>query len=112
MATSLDQPTEYDRLSDLEKTALQAWIQSSIRPAGRYNASTSYGLKHRFEAVGFYITNGAFKGAMVAAGYKPRDETAHNWQFKIKVLPTVTPTEQAGFDDLVKLVKTSWQANG
>ena len=49
-----------------------------------HNNLTSYGIKHRFERSpgGFYITNGAFKGAMMFEGYKHSQGV--NWYFNIK----------------------------
>jgi len=43
-------------------------------------------LKHRCEnaAGGFYISNGQFKGAMLAAGYVPIDSSDRNWHFCAK----------------------------
>jgi hypothetical protein len=83
----LNQPEAYAQLTPTEQAALQEWIRLAIRPSrgtGKYNAADSYSLKHDFErAPGFYITNGAFKGAMRAAGYEPVDPTALNWQFRI-----------------------------
>ncbi len=79
----------YNTLSPAQQAALHAWVGHAIRPGtGRTSAGrmSSYGLKHCFERSpgGFYLTNGAFKGAMLAAGYEPRDSTALNWQFRIE----------------------------
>ena len=50
----------------------------------KYSTRTSYGIKHDFEREGFYLTNGQFKGAMLAAGYDPEKANELNWTFKIK----------------------------
>lgn len=80
----LDQPEAFNMLDPLEKAALLAWIGYAMRPASRYSDHTSYGMKHAFEHVCFYATNGQFKGAMLAAGYEPEDPTELNWVFKVK----------------------------
>ncbi len=76
----------YDALTDMAKAALQAWIQHAVAPApARTNAWSSSFLKQEFEAVGFSITNGAFKGAMLAAGYEPKKRSdAPDWYFAVK----------------------------
>lgn len=104
---ALDLPSDYTTLSDLEQTALQAWIRLAIRPARRYHRSTSYGLKHHFEKVGFYITNGAFKGAMQAAGYAPRTPTARNWEFKIRLRPSAPTPAHVDFVQRVQRVRAT-----
>ena len=82
-----NQPTEYDLLSEKEKAALQKWIDERIRPniIKTYNRSfTSYGLKHYFEhEVGLYVSNGAFKGAMLEAQILPKNPKDLNWVFKL-----------------------------
>lgn len=87
----VNDPTAYATLSASKQATVQAWIRRAIAPGtGRTSAGrmSSYGLKHLFERsapVGFYMTNGQFKGAMCAAGYEPRDPAALNWQFRIEV---------------------------
>jgi hypothetical protein len=76
----------YDVLPPEEQAALQTWIRLAVAPASRSDGRTSYGIKHDFETVGFYVPNGAFKGAMLAAGYEPTpgSKAAKNWQFRIR----------------------------
>ncbi|RDW15957.1 hypothetical protein [Oceanobacillus chungangensis] len=82
-------PKEYERLMLLEKFMLEVWIQKCLAPNQtinyNYQSPSSYGLKHRFESskYGFYITNGQFKGAMLAADFKPKDSRQLNWTFKL-----------------------------
>lgn len=82
-----NQPTDYDLLSEEEKAALQKWIDERIRSyiIKKFNGSfTSYGLKHYFEReVGIYVSNGAFKGAMLEAQILPKNYEDLNWKFKI-----------------------------
>jgi hypothetical protein len=83
--TAIDSPDEYRNLPRHKRGQLQAWIEENIAPRKTLNPRTSYGLKHAFEnsADGFYTTNGQFKGAMLAAGYRPVDAYALNWTFRI-----------------------------
>jgi len=80
----LDLPAAYDELSQAEKDALAYWIEHAICKATRYSKRTSYGIKHDFERDGFYLTNGQFKGAMLAAGHQPENAQELNWRFKVK----------------------------
>ena len=80
----LDMPEAYSDLTPLQKEALAYWIDHAMCYATRYSKRTSYGIKHDFEAEGFYITNGQLKGAMLAAGYQPEDAKELNWTFKVK----------------------------
>ena len=80
--------TDYDRLSPDERARLADWIAWAYRPARRRLNETSYGMKHRFENHrgpdgGFYISNGQFKGAMLAAGHAPVDRYELNWEFRV-----------------------------
>lgn len=83
---NLDHPERYLDLPPEVKTALDDWIQLKFEPARRMNRDrTSYGLKHLFQREsGIYIYNGAFKGAMLAAGFMPDDPDDQNWYFKMK----------------------------
>lgn len=85
MKRDLNHPDDYERLAAAEKRALVTWINAVMAPAYRVDThATSYGMKHDFEEVGFYVTNGQFKGAMLACGYKPVDPAALNWRFRVK----------------------------
>ncbi|MBA2442601.1 MAG: hypothetical protein H0V53_09380 [Rubrobacter sp.] len=87
----LDPPAEYAELSAAERTALLSWIAEYISPRKTPNKRTSYGIKHAFEAStgGFYVSNGAFKGAMLAAGYEPVCPEELNWRFRISTRKVV-----------------------
>lgn len=82
-------PEEYEQLTDSQKNKLQLWIKECLIPHKtknyNYGTPTSYGLKHRFQYsnVGFYVTNGQFKGSMLAAGFTPRNKQEVNWVFKL-----------------------------
>jgi len=65
---------------------LIAWIRAAIKPASRVaqHAQSSYGLKHVYEhGTGVYVTNGEFKGAMIACGLLPTDPEARNPVYRI-----------------------------
>lgn len=83
-----DLPSAYDELSPEQKHTLEDWIAAWLIPGKKINKShTSYGLKHYFEASerGFYISNGQFKGAMLALGFRADDPESLNWCFNITV---------------------------
>jgi hypothetical protein len=101
--TGVNDPARYDRMPKEEQQALREWIAAVLRPATRvHHDHTSYGLKHVFEGdnalgtpmrrrgprvrlrTGFYVDNGQFKGAMLAAGYEPEDRSAMNWLFRFR----------------------------
>lgn len=90
-------PSAYAALSVEDQAALAAWIAAHIQPSRRRFKQTSYGLKHVFERSpsGFYVTNGAFKGAMQAAGYAAIDETVVNWSYRIAEATTGCLTQRA-----------------
>ncbi len=81
----LDSPAEFSELSADERRAVLEWIAEHISPRKTPNPRTSYGIKHSFEssAGGFYVSNGSFKGAMLAAGYEPVCPEERNWRFRI-----------------------------
>lgn len=80
----VNDPAHFERLKPEEKTALAEWIALTLTKGPRRHSLTSYGLKHVFEKAGFYVTNGQFKGAMLAAGHEPIDPKALNWSFRVK----------------------------
>lgn len=82
----INSPEYYQELSDEEKERLCDWIICNIFPRKTPNHEhSSYKLKHYFEhdKGGFYITNGQFKGAMIACGFEPVNENELNWHFSI-----------------------------
>jgi hypothetical protein len=79
-------PATFQRLTPEEQSALVDWIRAVLAPAKTVFRRNSYGMKHDFarEPDGFYIYNGAFKGAMLAAGFHPVDRDEVNWRFRVK----------------------------
>jgi hypothetical protein len=81
-----NEPNEFEKLSEEEKLTVASWIATYLDPIKSFNEKhRSYGMKHLFERSeeGFYISNGAFKGAMVDCGFKVKDKTALNWVFNV-----------------------------
>lgn len=81
----LDRPADFMNLDDEVKQRVVHWCKKYFIVTNTfYLQSTSYGLKHVFEKdTDIYLTNGQFKGAMLLAGFKPKDRTELNWNFNI-----------------------------
>lgn len=81
--SGLDNPREFYKLDKETQDALLYWISTNLTERKGYNHRiTSYRLKHLLP---FYVTNGAFKGAMLQAGYKVLDKNKLNWNFNINI---------------------------
>lgn len=80
-----DSPLAFLDLEEYKQSALYEWCNSLEKVQKINKRHTSYGLKHIFakDNKGFYAYNGAFKGAMLLAGFKVADETELNWRFNI-----------------------------
>ena len=74
-----------DNLSPVEQEIVLLWIRERLMPRKTVNdRHTSYGLKHCMEHdTGIYMTNNAFKDAMLHCGYAPHDEHELNWTYCI-----------------------------
>lgn len=95
--TDLDQPEEFDRLKATEKRALLQWIGECFEKSPTAASAHSYGMKHWFQHERrIYVTNGAYKGAMLAAGFAPVDCSELNWQFYCRWTPRCTAKTRAG----------------
>ncbi len=82
----LNNPDDFKNLTEEQQEILQDWILKNLERDNRFDLATnSYDLKHIFSDSlnGFYITNGQFKGAMLAAGYEVKDELLENWCFNV-----------------------------
>ncbi|MGB9609401.1 MAG: hypothetical protein ACPL7M_00395 [Bryobacteraceae bacterium] len=79
-------PAGFQKLEPEQQAALLDWIRAVLVPAKTVFRRTSYGMKHDFEREpdGFYIYNGAFKGAMLEAGFQPVDASEINWRFRVR----------------------------
>ena len=85
---SENNPVDYDRLTHYQKERLSGWIDTYLKPyktqKTQLHYPNSYELKHCFQFNGgFYVSNGAFKGAMLEKGYKVHDRTFLNWTFNV-----------------------------
>lgn len=87
MVHTINDISEFDKLYPEQQIQLVTWCEKSlIQIKNITNCRSSYGLKHDFEysTDGFYISNGAFKGAMIKAGFKYKEYIGSpNWHFNI-----------------------------
>lgn len=82
----VNQPSDFYNLSEDKQKELLNWIRENLKQVKGFNVwNSSYGLKHLFETPtsGFYTTNGAFKGAMLEAGFRVKDTSQLNWHFNV-----------------------------
>ena len=82
-----DDPREFCRLTFDERVRLLAWLAESFEPGPRVlRGATSYSVKHEFQYAegGFYVVNGAMKGALLALGFSICDRSVQNWQFRAR----------------------------
>lgn len=80
---------EQYNLTEGEQETLLRWINNNfVLVTTPWRKETSYTLKHVFErsSVGFYVTNGHFKGAMSAAGFSPVNPSEKNWVFRVRFM--------------------------
>ena len=83
----IDEPARFNELSPAKQELVVAWIRSVMKPAKTQGRVTSYGFKHFCEQeVGFYVCNGAMKGAMLAAGYSPTNPSEQNTCYRVRPL--------------------------
>ena len=68
--TEYDDPKQFLELPSWKQIKLINWILNKLEPSKGINQN--------------YSQNGAFKGAMMVAGFKVANETAQNWKFNIK----------------------------
>jgi transcriptional regulator with XRE-family HTH domain len=77
----------YDSLEPEVREKVIEWITANVAPASKIYPYSSYCLKHDAEdAIGHYIRNHEFKGAMLVCGYEPTpgSEGDVNWRYRIK----------------------------
>jgi len=99
-------PQRFNELSAGQQAVLVGWIRDVLVRAQPVFARTSYGMKHDFEREpeGFYVTNGMFKGAMLAAGFRPVDASELNWRFRVKPVRELDAWEK----DKLRLIGRGW----
>lgn len=97
-----NRPEDFRSLDSGVRRHLLHWIHATFEEAAstRPCPASSYGLKHLFERIPVesdvwngiephYVTNGQFKGAMIALGYLPDRPNAVNPEYRIKFRPGV-----------------------
>ncbi|QVI98758.1 hypothetical protein KFR76_00630 [Corynebacterium diphtheriae] len=113
-STSTDgDPSAFLQLDSVDQQVLLDWIGENLWVGEKWNMEhTSYGLKHIFARhTGIYVTNAAFKDAMVLAGFTARWAGQLNHHYRIhplspglekpncvgnqRVLPRRRPTRRA-----------------
>jgi hypothetical protein len=91
-------PARFFELTAAERRVVLFWIRSVMKTAENPSETTSYGMKHHCEEeAGFYICNGAFKGAMLAASHDPVDPAERNARYLVRPLklpPLDNPRKQ------------------
>lgn len=80
-----DRPESYQNLSSAQQIALQAWIAAELMPTFGTLSKDTHVLKHHAETACGYVTNGQFKGAMLASGYEPANPGELNWRFRARL---------------------------
>ena len=75
----------FELLTAEEQAQLVEWRRSLEKSKSINKHHTSYGIKHAFQyGGGFYVTNGAFKQAMLLAGFNHKEcESRINWRFNV-----------------------------
>lgn len=98
---------QFKGLSNSEKAELIAWIVNAFEPTeGVTDERTSQDFRYYFghTPLGFHVTNGAFKGAMLTAGFFPQSGSGKDWRFdvtpaSVERIKQVTEGK-AGWDEL------------
>ena len=79
----LNDPGEFYKLDPETQGKLLDWISINLTKRKGFNYRySSYRLKHLLP---FYVTNGAFKGAMIRAGFRVADKAQLNWNFNVYI---------------------------
>lgn len=81
----INSPGDFLNIPADKQSRITEWINSNFVAIKNENyRHSSYGLKGLFEKDGgFYVTNGQFKGAMVACGFVAYNKTDINWRFNL-----------------------------
>lgn len=80
-------PKRWLELSDEQRAAVLKWVTETFEPGGtKKDRPSTYTLKHVFENLpeGFYITDGAMRGAFLVAGYPMEERTRTEWHPIVK----------------------------
>ena len=76
---------QFELLTEQEQAQLVAWCRNLEKSKSINKHHSSYGMKHLFQyGGGFYVSNGAFKQAMLLAGFLHKPcESGINWRFNV-----------------------------
>lgn len=105
---SHDDPSNFMELTHEEQNTLLSWILDSLVPARSVNyRHNSYETKHDFSnsSLGFYISNGAFKGAMLIAGFTTDNTKQRNWSFNVAEASYTNVHRTNAHTRLIRLLK-------
>lgn len=85
METNVNNTEQFNLLAAEEQAQLIEWCRNLQKSKAFSKNYTSYGLKHLFERNGgFYCSNGAFKQAMLLAGFSHKECGSRiNWWFNV-----------------------------
>lgn len=103
LAENLRVADAFEALTPAEQRCLLFWIERTFVHATSQHPSSSYGLKHRFEAdTSIYVTSDAFTYGMVLAGLprRRRDEAPRRVELLLSVRAAVQALADAGGDSL------------
>jgi hypothetical protein len=82
-----NQAHAYEQLTTEKRAALATWIARTLHPikaANQYQSSATLPGVFTRSTGGFAVTNGQFKGAMLAAGMQPVNTAQLYWTFHIR----------------------------
>jgi hypothetical protein len=78
----------YHELPEAEKELIRAWVSDNAALRNVTRPRDSYELKHTVERfLGFYVSNGSIKGALLEAGYEPAWSGPINMGFRVGPRP-------------------------
>ena len=85
METNVNSTEQFDLLTAEQQAQLIEWCRNLQKSKAFSKNYTSYGLKHVFQRTGgFLVTNGAFKQAMLLAGFSHKECGSRiNWWFNV-----------------------------
>ncbi len=81
-----------------------------MKPAKTLAGTSSYGLEHFCEQeVGFYVSNGTFKGAMIAADIPPAKDLYPNALYRVRPLRNSKRTSLGLYKRTLDDEYTNWK---
>lgn len=86
MSFKINSPFEFYELTKAEQRQLLEWCGNLEKTKGINQSEDSYSIKHLFEKSenGFYIPNGAMKGAILSSGFQFSCDAGNvNYKFNV-----------------------------